>query len=124
MSVMPPARLKVSDFAFLDCKNLVAIFSGHLAGGPLWMTSTATALMVMSLLPLARRGTSYSSPITGSGLPKPMTGTAKPTLFNLFLLAYSMVTKDWLLPLSNASPTSVLPIFTRCLSWNTWVPGG
>jgi hypothetical protein len=39
-------------------------------------------------------------------------------------VAYSMVMKDWLLPPSNASPTSVLPIFTHCLSWNTWVPGG
>jgi hypothetical protein len=88
------------------------------------MASTAIALMTISLLPLALRGTSYSSPISGSGLPKPMTGTVKPTFRSFFLLAYSLVTTDWLLPPSNASPTSVLPIFTRCRSWNTWVPVG
>ncbi len=102
----------------------MAMFSGHLAPGLLWMASTGTAQMMTSLLLLALRETLYISPISGSGLPKPMIGTVKPTFFSFFLAAYSLVMADWLLPPSNASLTSDLPILTRCLSWKTQVPGG
>jgi hypothetical protein len=37
-------------------------------------------------------------PISGSRLPKPMTGTLKLTFFSFFLSAYSLVMMDWLLP--------------------------
>jgi hypothetical protein len=99
--------------------NLQAMLFGHFVAGPLWITSIATALIVMSRLPLALRGTSNISPISASWFPKPMTGTVMPTFFSFFLAANSLVITDWLLPPSKESPTSVLPIFTRCLNWNT-----
>jgi hypothetical protein len=45
----------------------VAMSSGHLAPGPLWMASTATARMMTSFLPLVLRGTLYSSPSLAPG---------------------------------------------------------
>jgi hypothetical protein len=96
------------------------MLSEHLVAGLMWMASTATALMVTSRLSLALRETSYSSPISGSGLPNLMAGTLKPTFFSFFLAAYSLVITDWLLPPSHLR----LAIFTRYHSWNTWVPGG
>jgi hypothetical protein len=50
----------------LQSINLLATLLGHLAAGPLWITSIATFLMVMTRLPLAFRSEVFGPAVPGT----------------------------------------------------------